>query len=209
MDIGEPFGYVASLLVFAAFYTKSMVPLRIAAIASNVAFIVYGWIDGLAPILVLHSALLPLNVLRLVELRRIAVGVETASNDEASIEVLFPLMTRMTIRAAEMILEADNEADRLYYIVEGYLFVPEVQKELGPGCFLGEFSQSPERGGRTTAAVARTDCVAMVLTRKAALAAFVQHPQLAPHLLRFVSRAGMYNAELCRLGRPPAHDRAA
>ncbi len=209
MDIGEPFGYIASLLVFAAFYTKSMVPLRIAAIASNVAFIVYGWIDGLAPILVLHGALLPLNVLRLLELRRIAVDVETAWNDEASIELLFPLMTRMTIRAAEMILEADDEADRLYYIVEGYLFVPEVQKELGPGCFLGEFSRSAEPGRKMAVAVARTDCVAMMLTRKAALAAFVQHPELAPHLLRFVSRAVLHNAELCRPGRPPTQDRAA
>jgi CRP-like cAMP-binding protein len=147
--------------------------------------------------------------MRLVELQRAAMDVETASNDEAAIEVLFPLMTRMTIRAAEMILEADNEADRLYYTVEGYLFIPEVQKEVGPGCFLGEFSCSSERGRKAAVAVARTDCIAMVLTRKAALAAFVHQPQLAPHLLHFVSRAVLHNAKLCGRGHPPAHDRAA
>jgi hypothetical protein len=36
-----------------------MVPLRVVAIASNIAFITYAWFDGLMPILVLHGALLP------------------------------------------------------------------------------------------------------------------------------------------------------
>ena len=69
MDLGELFGYLASLLVFIAFYMRRMLPLRIIAIASNVAFFSYAWIDGLTPILLLHGALLPLNVLRLFELQ--------------------------------------------------------------------------------------------------------------------------------------------
>jgi CRP/FNR family cyclic AMP-dependent transcriptional regulator len=40
-------GYVASLLVFATFYMKTMIPLRIIAVLSNVAFIVYASSDGL------------------------------------------------------------------------------------------------------------------------------------------------------------------
>ena len=40
---------------------KEMVPLRVAAICGNIAFIAYGLSVGLAPIWVLHVALLPLN----------------------------------------------------------------------------------------------------------------------------------------------------
>ncbi len=75
MHVSELFGYSASLLVFAAFYMKSMVPLRVVAIASNIAFMTYAWIDGLTPILVLHGALLPLNLLRLSQLRRLEHGL--------------------------------------------------------------------------------------------------------------------------------------
>ena len=64
------FGYVASALVFGTFYMKQMLALRLTAIASNVAFIAYAWLNGLTPILLLHGALLPLNLLRLVEQRR-------------------------------------------------------------------------------------------------------------------------------------------
>jgi CRP/FNR family transcriptional regulator, cyclic AMP receptor protein len=36
----EGFGYLASALVFFAFYMRTMLPLRCVAIASNVAFLV-------------------------------------------------------------------------------------------------------------------------------------------------------------------------
>ncbi len=62
----EAAGYLASLLVFITFCMKTMVPLRIAAILSNVAFIAYAFYDVLYPILILHSFLLPLNVVRTV-----------------------------------------------------------------------------------------------------------------------------------------------
>lgn len=61
------FGYLASSLVFATFYMQKTIPLRIAAIASNVAFILYACSSNLTPILVLHSALLPLNLFRLAK----------------------------------------------------------------------------------------------------------------------------------------------
>lgn len=58
-------GYLASALVLAAFCMRDMVALRWMAIASNVAFIVYGALADLGPVLVLHLLLLPINVLRL------------------------------------------------------------------------------------------------------------------------------------------------
>ena len=71
MNGADLFGYVASILVFGTFYMKRMMPLRLTAIASNLAFISYAWAYGLTPILLLHGALLPLNIMRLVELRRL------------------------------------------------------------------------------------------------------------------------------------------
>ena len=60
-------GYVASALVLAAFYMKSMVWLRVVALLSNLAFIVYGLALNLPPIWLLHALLVPLNWFRLVE----------------------------------------------------------------------------------------------------------------------------------------------
>jgi hypothetical protein len=70
----EVAAWLASTLVFTSFFMKTMVPLRIVAIASNIAFIVYallgaryGIFEKVLPILVLHSMLLPLNLFRVHE----------------------------------------------------------------------------------------------------------------------------------------------
>ena len=60
----DALGYAAAGLVFATFCAKRMASLRALAIVSNVAFIGYGFLDALWPILVLHSAMLPMNIQR-------------------------------------------------------------------------------------------------------------------------------------------------
>src|SRR3974377_1047606 len=54
-------GFIASGLALATFAMKNMVNLRIVAICSNIAFIMYGFVLDLPPVLILHVMLLPLN----------------------------------------------------------------------------------------------------------------------------------------------------
>ena len=63
-------GYIASGLVLLTFTTKEMRSLRIMAILSNLAFIAYGLLDEILPVLALHVILFPLNVFRLAQLAR-------------------------------------------------------------------------------------------------------------------------------------------
>ena len=55
--------------VYDVSYMKAMIPLRCVAIVSNVAFLTYGYFAGLHPVFLLHVVLLPLNILRLCQLR--------------------------------------------------------------------------------------------------------------------------------------------
>jgi CRP/FNR family cyclic AMP-dependent transcriptional regulator len=59
-------GYAASALVFLTFYMKDMIALRIVALCSNVAFLIYAGSLDLVPIFILHIALIPINSRRLV-----------------------------------------------------------------------------------------------------------------------------------------------
>ena len=63
----EAIGYVASMLVLTAFGMKSIIPLRLVAMCSNLVFIIYGLGLELTPVWSLHAALLPMNAWRLVE----------------------------------------------------------------------------------------------------------------------------------------------
>ena len=68
MAASEIAGFIASGLVLLTFAMRDMRLLRAVAILSNVAFIIYGGMNWLRPVLALHLALLPLNILRLTEL---------------------------------------------------------------------------------------------------------------------------------------------
>lgn len=76
----DALGYLAASLVLATFCAKSMATLRWFAIASNIAFIAYSSAAGLWPILLLHAAMLPLNLYRLRE----TAAVSTARSDDNS-----------------------------------------------------------------------------------------------------------------------------
>ena len=70
VNLSEISGYVASTLVLLTFVAKDMRLLRTVAILSNLAFIAYGTIEWLPPVLFLHMVLLPLNAVRLAEVVR-------------------------------------------------------------------------------------------------------------------------------------------
>jgi CRP/FNR family transcriptional regulator, cyclic AMP receptor protein len=70
MTLVDAIGWLAAALTLLTFATRDMVVLRLMALGANTAFIVYGMAGQLWPVVVLHVTLLPLNAVRLLELRR-------------------------------------------------------------------------------------------------------------------------------------------
>jgi CRP/FNR family transcriptional regulator, cyclic AMP receptor protein len=67
MSLPDATGYLASALVVSAFCMREIIPLRLAALSSNIAFLAYGIALGLSPVWLLHAILLPINGWRLWE----------------------------------------------------------------------------------------------------------------------------------------------
>jgi hypothetical protein len=72
----EAIGYLAAVLVFATFCMRSMVLLRAVAIASNIAFIAYGYYGQLAPVLLLHVLLMAVNAYQILQLTLHCAGAD-------------------------------------------------------------------------------------------------------------------------------------
>jgi CRP/FNR family transcriptional regulator, cyclic AMP receptor protein len=64
----ECIGYAASGLVLATFCFSNPVWLRLFALMSNVAFIAFGYMEAIHPVMLLHLALLPINAYHLAKL---------------------------------------------------------------------------------------------------------------------------------------------
>jgi len=61
----EALGWAAALLTLLTFFSADMRRLRLLALAANAAFIAYGTAAQLLPVLMLHLALVPVNLWRL------------------------------------------------------------------------------------------------------------------------------------------------
>jgi hypothetical protein len=79
--ISEAMGFFASALVLLTFTMKDMRTLRIIAIFSNFAFIGYGALEWLPPVLCLHLLLLPMNLLRLKQIQVRGAGKAAADRE--------------------------------------------------------------------------------------------------------------------------------
>jgi CRP-like cAMP-binding protein len=49
----------------------------------------------------------------------------------------------------DVLFNVNDPAHALYYVLEGTLHLPEVDKELGPGSIIGEFALFSDTGRRT------------------------------------------------------------
>jgi CRP/FNR family cyclic AMP-dependent transcriptional regulator len=154
----EGLGYLASCMVFIAFYMKTMVPLRLLAIGSSVVFIVYGIAEHLYPIIVLHAALLPLNVLRLIQIRKLIRQVEESTDGELDLKSLLPFMARSTYRNGDVLFSKGESADAMYYIAEGNVLLKEIDVTIGVGDVIGEIGLFTPEGTRTATAACQSKC---------------------------------------------------
>jgi hypothetical protein len=103
LDWIEFAGYLACGLVFATFYMKTLIPLRILAIASNIVFIIYAAGQDLVPILILHALLLPLNLWRTWEQIAIYRKLRSIADHPAAVETLVPFMNRKRFAAGDVL----------------------------------------------------------------------------------------------------------
>lgn len=181
----EILGYVAAALVFATFYMKTMLPLRVVAIASNLAFIGYAYFDHLHPVFLLHGVLLPLNVFRLMQLVRLMRTVEELGRaGDFPIKDLLPYMKKRNLAAGAYLFHRGDKAEEMYYVAKGRIALEGIEKTLQAGEIMGEIGVlSPERR-RTVSAVAESDCIVYALTATAVRVLYYQNPKFGYAVLR-------------------------
>jgi len=187
MNTAELVGYLASLLVFTTFSMKTMIPLRVVAIISNITFIVYALLGNLYPILILHATMLPLNIYRLLEIRQMIKKVREAMTHDMDFSVLLPHMSRKLWREGDVVFNKGARPDGLYYIASGEIFLKELDVTLGKGSIMGEVSIFAPEQARMATAECKTDCELYSLNINKIQELYFQNPVFGFSLLRLIT----------------------
>jgi CRP/FNR family cyclic AMP-dependent transcriptional regulator len=197
-------GWVSAVLVFSSFFMRTMIPLRMVAICSNVAFIAYallgvheGVFGRVMPILALHTALLPLNVVRLRQLQDLLHAVQEC-NAHDTIRSLVPYMDTETHTAGDVLFRKGDPADRLFVVERGRVRFPEIGKVVSGGEVFGEVGVFAPENVRTLSAVCEDDCRLHTITGEKALELSYQNPRFGLFLIRLVAGLVVENQGLAR-----------
>lgn len=179
-------GYAASTLVFLAFYMKTMIPLRIVGIASNLAFMTYAIGGHLYPVLILHAILLPLNCLRLFQMRALIRQVRGASQGDLSMEWLIPFMRRRMWKKGDVLFRRGDRATELYLTLSGSIRLVDIGVTVGAGSVLGEIGVFAPTKQRMDTATCETDVELGVIDNDKVWQLYHQNPQFGRYLITLV-----------------------
>jgi Cyclic nucleotide-binding domain len=189
------FGFVGAIFYIASHYMKTMVPLRVCEIASNVLFVVYGFLNPSWPTLVLYSILVPLNSLRLREMLQLIKKVRTASRGDLSMDWLKPFMHKHSFEKGSVLFHKGDHAEEMFYIVSGRCRVTELGLELAAGHMVGELGFLTPEHQRTQTVECIDDVEMLVITYDKVRELYFQNPSFGFFLLRLASERLLQNVD--------------
>lgn len=196
MSRAELIGYAAAVCVFVTFYMKTMVPLRIAGIVSNVLFIAYAY-DLLAyPVLILHLVLLPLNIIRLRQMLNLIRQIEAATKDDANMNWVKPFSSVQNVRAGEVLFRQGDSAREMFFVVSGRLWVKERRVAIETGEVFGELGLLNSDQARTATVECTESGQLLRIGYDQVKQLYVQDPKFGFYFLHLVSKRLFHNLSI-------------
>jgi len=182
------FGYAAVISSIITCAMKTMIPLRIVSMTCNTLFIIYGFFGGIYPTLVLNLVLLPLNTLRLHQMRKLIQDVEAAASmGETSIDWLKPFMSRRSFRKGDIVFRKGDTADAMYYSVTGRYRLKEMGIEIPVGQVFGDLGFLAPGNRRTQTIECVEDGEFLTATYQQVKEIYFQNPQFGFFFMRLTS----------------------
>jgi hypothetical protein len=191
-------GGVAGLLIVASAFVRTMIPLRWLAVGANLGFIGYGVLHPAPAVALLHLVLLPVNLWRVTDMIRLARKSRRAADSTASLAVWFtPYMRARRYRAGRRIFDVGDRADRIYFLAEGEIDLPEAGRALKPGDVFGEIAFFTPDRRRSSSAVCRTRCTVLSFDEATFRQLCYQDPDFAIQVVGLI--AGRLTEEIRRV----------
>jgi hypothetical protein len=192
---GYLFGFIGAGLMVASYLMHSMLPLRLVALAANLFLVIYAIQGGSWPTMVLYIAMIPINLKKVVQIRKLIDAIKHAKSDSPVGEWLLPHMTRREAKAGETLWNKGDSATEMVYVESGRLRLVEYGETLGIGSLVGEIGLfSPEKL-RTVTITCDTDCTLYTLSADAMAQLYYLNPKLGFHVMRLVVARLMHDVD--------------
>jgi len=175
-------------LTVVQYWMKTMIPLRVVGIVTNVLFLIYSGLASVWPTFVLNCIVLPLNLYRVHEMRELIRRTKRAARSDLDMTWLQPFMTRRRTKAGQVIFRKGDIAEAMYLVVSGHFKLEEINVQLQPGAVVGELGLLSPDGVRTQTLVSVDNGEVLSLAYEKFEELYFQNPEFGLGFLKLTSR---------------------
>jgi hypothetical protein len=193
LNLANMFALAGAIFFVATLLMRTIVPLRIAAIISDVFFIGYGVLANSITTFVLYGLLLPINGVRLYQMVKLVRKARVSAQGDLSIDWLRPFMSRRKYSKGDVLFRKGDLANEMFLTVTGKFLVTEIGVELSAGRLVGElgFLSTDNRRTQTVECLAGGEVLTMTYDKLLQL--YFQNPEFGYFFLRLSSERLLQN----------------
>jgi CRP-like cAMP-binding protein len=177
----------ASVFVVASSTMRTMIPLRVFGILTNIVLISTAIPSHNYLIILVQSGVLGLNSYRLHQMLQLVRDVKKSVNGDLSMEWLKPFMTERNCAAGEVLFYKDEKAEDMLYIVSGRFRLVESGIELPVGAIVGELGMLSPSNTRTQSLECIEAGLILSVSYSKVEELYVQNPAFGFYFLRLAS----------------------
>jgi len=193
ITIANVLALIGAIFFVATLLMRTMVPLRVTGIISDVFFIGYGVLSGTVTTLMLYILLLPINIFRLGQMLKLVKRARVAAQGDLSMDWLKPFMTRRKYGKGDVLFRKGDRANEMFFTVTGKFLVTELGIELPPGRLVGELGFLSPDNRRTQSLECTEDGQVLAITYDRLLEIYFQNPEFGYYFLRLSTERLLQN----------------
>ena len=193
ITLANMFALIGAIFFVATLLMQTMVPLRIANMAGCTFFVAFGALSGNVATFLLYLLLLPINAVRLRQMRNLIKKARIATESDTSMEWLKPFMTERRYRQGDFLCKKDDAANEMFLTMTGRYLVTEIGVELPPGRIVGELGFLTPNKQRTATVECIEDGQVLTITYEKLLEIYFQNPQFGYYFLVLTSQRLLEN----------------
>jgi hypothetical protein len=177
----------ASVFLVATTTMRTMIPLRLFGILTNLVLIATAIPGRNYPTIAVQVVVLGLNSYRLHQMLQLVRDVKKSVSSNLSMDWLKPFMTEQKCKAGEVLFYKDEKADSMYYIVSGRYRLVESGIEFPVGAIVGEFGMWTPSNVRTQTMECTGDGLILSVSYDQVEQLYVQNPAFGFYFLKLIT----------------------
>lgn len=187
LNFSNVLALLGGIFLVSTFVVRTIVLMRVLCIFSIIFFLGSAALAYSLPKFLLYLLALPINIVRLVQIRNVVKRAKIAARGTVSIDWLRPYMAPRPYQKGDVLFRKGDISTEMFLTDKGKFLVSEIGIEIPPGRMLGELGFISPTNQRTQSVECIEDGEVLTITYQKLTEIYFENSEFGYYFLRLVS----------------------